>query len=173
MFPSSTLTARNTTMPCLEFQWSGDCEWRQCSNGAPIAVSPGSISNFVGGVWTGQITVSQPTPGMYLRADDRDSVIGNSATFAVSPLNDLVLTITDTPDPVVLGNNLTYTISLTNTGPTAPATWSLPPCAPNASLFGQGVYGTARIRSHSAIDLNVPQGTARFTVFVRPRSRQP
>lgn len=39
------------------------------------------------------------------------------ATTSVVASSDLAITITDAPDPVIAGNNLTYTITLTNNGP--------------------------------------------------------
>jgi uncharacterized repeat protein (TIGR01451 family) len=113
-----TLTARNTSNNiAANFNGTVTLSGVNVASGAPVAISPVSISGFVGGVWTGQVTVLQPASGMYLRADDRDGHVGNSAALSVSPTNDLAVTITDRPDPVVLGNPLTYTITVTNTGP--------------------------------------------------------
>ncbi|HYC61829.1 MAG TPA: ExeM/NucH family extracellular endonuclease [Thermoanaerobaculia bacterium] len=51
-------------------------------------------------------------PATAVRASDHDPVL--LGIFAIS---DLVLTKTDSPDPVTAGNNLTYTITVTNNGP--------------------------------------------------------
>jgi len=40
-----------------------------------------------------------------------------SQTTTVDPVADLALTKTDSPDPVTVGNNLTYTVTVTNNGP--------------------------------------------------------
>ena len=51
-----------------------------------------------------------------------------SATTTVSTSADLAITLTDAPDPVIAGNNLTYTLTLTNAGLSAAqdAAFSLP-----------------------------------------------
>src|SRR5206468_3408657 len=48
----------------------------------------------------------------------------NTATFQTTFTTqaDLVTTKTDTPDPVTAGQNITYTVSVTNTGPVGPVT---------------------------------------------------
>ncbi|MDP9329030.1 MAG: DUF11 domain-containing protein [Actinomycetota bacterium] len=52
-------------------------------------------------------TTADPTPGN--NSDTETTVIGVSA--------DLSITKSDSPDPVIAGNNLTYTIGITNNGP--------------------------------------------------------
>ena len=61
-------------------------------------------------------------PASVYRAADHDPVL--VGLFAVS---DLAVTITDSPDPVTAGNNLAYTISVSNNGPDVAAntSWSL------------------------------------------------
>jgi uncharacterized repeat protein (TIGR01451 family) len=90
---------------------------RDATTGTILSSLPTSISGFISGVWTGQVTVLQPASAAFLRADDRNGNVGNSGVFSVSPQNDIGVQITDAPDPVVLGQNLTYTITVTNTGP--------------------------------------------------------
>jgi uncharacterized repeat protein (TIGR01451 family) len=60
-------------------------------------------------------------PASPYRASDHDPVL--VGLFAIS---DLVITKSDSPDPVTAGNNLTYTITVTNYGPdpAASASWS-------------------------------------------------
>jgi len=85
--------------------------------GASIAIAPSSTANFVNGVWDGQVAVLQASTGMVLRAFDTTGVAGTSSVFSVSPPNDLVVTVTDSPDPVLVDRLLTYTLTITNTGP--------------------------------------------------------
>jgi uncharacterized repeat protein (TIGR01451 family) len=83
----------------------------------PVSISPTVISNFVQGVWSGMVTVAQASPAMFLRADDQVGVTTASGTFSVNVPNDLVLAATDAPDPIIVGDTLTYTILVTNIGP--------------------------------------------------------
>ncbi len=87
------------------------------TNGAVVGVSPSAVSNFVGGVWTGSITILQPSAAMFLRAFDRDENQGTSDIFSANPTNDIIVRMSDSPDPVVLGQLVNYTILITNTGP--------------------------------------------------------
>src|SRR5262249_58707441 len=69
----------------------------------------------------------QPSQAVTATATDPD---GNTSEFAPNvsppaPMADLAVGITDDPDPVVAGNNLTYTITLTNNGPDAAQNVSL------------------------------------------------
>jgi uncharacterized repeat protein (TIGR01451 family) len=83
-----------------------------------VPIAPTNISGFVNGVWTGQLAVLQASTAMVLRAFDASGVAGTSTVFNVSPPNDLVVTVSHLPDPVLVGMPLTYTIIATNTGPT-------------------------------------------------------
>ena len=62
-------------------------------------------------------------PGTPYRASDHDPVI-----VGLFQISDLMVTKVDTPDPVTAGNNLTYTVTVTNNGPDAAsnASWSDP-----------------------------------------------
>jgi uncharacterized repeat protein (TIGR01451 family) len=87
------------------------------SNQAAIGVFPSAISNFVGGVWSGMVTVLAPNPEMFLRAIDQNDNRGDSQVFSANSTNDIIVQMTDSPDPVVLGQLLNYTAHITNTGP--------------------------------------------------------
>lgn len=52
-------------------------------------------------------------------ANNSDTVC--TTVVAPTPIADLALTKSDSPDPVTAGNNLTYTLSVTNNGPNAAA----------------------------------------------------
>jgi uncharacterized repeat protein (TIGR01451 family) len=69
-------------------------------------------------------------PGSPYRASDHDPVL--LGLFAIS---DLVVTKTDSPDPVNAGTNLTYTITVTNNGPDAAATASWSDTLPAGTTF--------------------------------------
>ncbi|HEV7239113.1 MAG TPA: ExeM/NucH family extracellular endonuclease [Thermoanaerobaculia bacterium] len=60
-------------------------------------------------------------PATAQRASDHDPVL-----LGIFEISDIVLTKTDSPDPVTAGTNLTYTITVTNNGPDAAtnASWT-------------------------------------------------
>jgi uncharacterized repeat protein (TIGR01451 family) len=71
-------------------------------------------------------TTADPTPG------------NNSATATTTvtaPSADLSITKTDAPDPVTAGNNLTYTITATNSGPDTATTASFSDTLPAGTTF--------------------------------------
>ena len=69
-------------------------------------------------------------PASPYRASDHDPVI--VGLFQVA---DLAITKVDTPDPVTAGNNLTYTITVTNNGPDAAASASWSDTLPAGTTF--------------------------------------
>jgi len=69
-------------------------------------------------------------PGTPYRASDHDPVI--VGLFQVA---DLAITKVDTPDPVTAGNNLTYTVTVTNNGPDAAASASWTDTLPAGTTF--------------------------------------
>ena len=83
----------------------------------PVPVLPEVTGNFEQGVWTGQITVPGLAAGMSLRAGDEEEHWGRGNDFSVAAHNDLTVTVTDSPDPVTLGQDLTYAITVANSGP--------------------------------------------------------
>jgi uncharacterized protein len=78
--------------------------------------------------------VAMNNTGTALRFSDRDPVVAyftvNSFTVA-----DVLVTKVDTPDPVIAGQQLTYTITVTNNGPDAASTVSLADTMPPGTLF--------------------------------------
>ncbi len=113
-----TLTARTTSGGVVtNYQGVVTLRGFNPANGQTVAITPLLISNFVSGVWTGAITVTLPATNLVVRADDGNGTTGNSTNFAANPLNDLIVAATDSPDPVVAGNPLSYFILVTNTGP--------------------------------------------------------
>jgi len=84
-----------------------------------VSITPTSSGNFTNGVWSGSITVQQPVPNVVLSANDGSGHSGDSNPFEVIATNDVSLKLVDFPDPVSVGTNLIYTLSVTNTGPGA------------------------------------------------------
>jgi len=86
---------------------------------APIPVLPTTVADFAGGVWSGQLTVQRTIPAMTVLADDGQGRLGMANVFAVSAVNDVSVNIADSPDLVIFGDDLTYSIVVSNTGPGA------------------------------------------------------
>jgi len=85
--------------------------------GSVVPISPTVVSNFVNGVWNGLVTVSQSSTSMVLVASDLTGSAGTSAPFPVIPGNDLFVTAATTPASGTVGQPLTYTLMVSNTGP--------------------------------------------------------
>lgn len=109
-----------------------------------------------------------------LRVSDHDPVV---AYFAVAgfAIADLSVTKTDSPDPVIAGNNLTYTITVTNNGPDAAnaASWTdtLPAGTTFVSLASPGAWSctTPAVGAGGTVTCTNPvfaAGNAVFTLVV-------
>lgn len=99
-----------------------------------------------------------------------------TATTTVAASADLGVTKVDTPDPVTVGNNITYTITVANTGPSNAATVSLTDPLPAGTTFVSlnspaawsctappvGSGGTV-----SCTNASVALGNAAFTLVVK------
>lgn len=85
----------------------------------PVAIPPTNSGNFVNGTWTGNLTVLQPATNLTLVASDSGGHRGESNPFDVLVENDLVIRITDLPDPVAVGTPLTNVITGLHSGPAA------------------------------------------------------
>jgi uncharacterized repeat protein (TIGR01451 family) len=83
------------------------------------AMSPIVASNFVNGVWTGDVAIQEIVPELRLRAIDGQGHSGTGAVITVTALNDVGLRLAAAPSPASLGDNLTYTLTVSNTGPAA------------------------------------------------------
>src|SRR5205814_254206 len=82
----------------------------------PVPVSPPASGNFVNGVWSGSVAVLQALNNVYLSANDRNGHQGFSSTFNVLPGIDLAVSLAVTPVLAQIGQNITYSITLTNRG---------------------------------------------------------
>jgi uncharacterized repeat protein (TIGR01451 family) len=91
-----------------------------------VAVDP---STAAGTVLSNTATVSSAT------TDPNPGNGSATATTTVGASADLSVTKVDTPDPVTAGTNLTYTITVTNAGPSNAATVSLSDTLPAGTTF--------------------------------------
>jgi uncharacterized repeat protein (TIGR01451 family) len=89
-----------------------------------VPITPAISAAFTNGIWAGDITVLQSATNLTLLATDTNSLKqGTSRLFDVIVdlnligTNDLAVRVSATPEPVTMGQLLTYSISVTNSGP--------------------------------------------------------
>jgi uncharacterized repeat protein (TIGR01451 family) len=116
-------------------------------SGSSPGLSPTNSTPFNNGVWSGLLTVQSPSSNVVVRADDGNGHTGSSNPFAVQLQNDISVSVSDAPDPVSLGGNLTYNIVVANTGPSSATgvvvTNLLPPSGSLISVTpSQGTFTT-------------------------------
>jgi uncharacterized repeat protein (TIGR01451 family) len=108
-----------------------------CTNPS-VAVGPGAVFTLVvtvdaaaavGTVITNTASVSSTT------ADPNPANNAATATTTVATGADLSVTKSDSPDPVVAGGNLTYSIGVANAGPEAASTVTLSDTTPVGTTF--------------------------------------
>ena len=87
-------------------------------DGVTNEVSPATV-NFVNGVATPNVTVTNAGQGMTLMAADALGHTGTSAPFNVYGTNDIAVTLNASPSPAAVNSNLTYTVTVMNAGPTS------------------------------------------------------
>ena len=105
------------------------------------------------------------------------SITGTSASILVDPRSDLAATLTDSPDPVTAGTNLTYTIQVTNNGPSTAANVSLSDTLPAGTTFvslstpGGWSASAPAVGATGSVSLTkaavAPAETASFTLVVQ------
>jgi len=83
----------------------------------PVAIVPQDSEAFVNGSWTGSVAIHDPAAINYLLADDLNDHTGVANSFVVGLADDLSLMISDSPDPVLASENVTYVLGVTNSGP--------------------------------------------------------
>jgi uncharacterized repeat protein (TIGR01451 family) len=156
-----------------------------CTTGATISCSNPSMA--VGSaVFTLTVAVGPSVPAgtvlsntATVSATTTDPTPGNNSATATTKVNaaaGLSIGLTDAPDPVVTGANLTYTISVTNAGPSNAATGTVSDTLPAGTTFvsmtapggwsctnpAVGAGGTS-----TCTNTSVPVGTATLTLVVK------
>lgn len=97
-----------------------------------VSASPATITDFVNGVWTGQVTIHQSRLAVTMQASDAIGHQGFSEPFDVLASNDLLLDATTSSNPLLVGEELEYTVRVINPGPSdatglvVRTTWSFP-----------------------------------------------
>jgi len=99
--------------------WAMDIRYVATEFAQPVAVAPASSENFVSGVWAGEVRVQAVMTNLVLEAADVNQRVGRSLPFDVLVTlgADVAIDLIDLPNPVSVGSNLTYTITVTNHGP--------------------------------------------------------
>jgi uncharacterized repeat protein (TIGR01451 family) len=165
------VSATSTKGSCRESGGTVDCDFGTLARGADatitIKVTPtasGVITNMV------NVTGSQHDPNSANNDAAIDTTVHSSA--------DLRITKTDLPDPVVLGNDLTYTITVTNSGPDAATGVTMTDPLP-ASMNFVSVTSASGSCSESSGAVNCDLGTlapgtaATITIKVTPTVTTP
>ena len=92
------------------------------------------------------------------QADEATQVSANTDT-TVNPQVDLVITKTDSADPVTRGNQLTYTLNVTNNGPSGATNVEVVDTLPAGVTFSSATGGTVTPPSGGSTDVTVAIGS--------------
>jgi len=141
------------------------------------------LDTVFGGACTGQDRGASATIGVQVSGSDATQVglnapilSDNSALLwstAAGPTADLVVTKTDSPDPVAVGSTLTYTVSVTNNGPADATGVTLTDTLPAGVTFVSATPSQGSC-THSGGTVTCPLGTlangamASVTITVTP-----
>jgi uncharacterized repeat protein (TIGR01451 family) len=146
-----------------------------------------SLGIFPGGTTAGVDIVVRPSASGTLRntatvsAATSDPQLNNNsatATTTVTPAADLSIVQTDVPDPVHLGQTLTYTLSVANGGPSSATGVAVSDTLPKNAGFGsvtssQGTCTVKPSKQQVTCSLGtIPnRGNATVTITVKPTTK--
>lgn len=113
-----------------------------------IPVSPNTTANFVNGIWTGSISVTQAVANLRLHAENVTGQAGEGNSFTVLATNDLALTASSPNSVIPIGTDLVYELRVLNAGPAAATGVIVTNILPSNAAFisftaGQGSYSLA------------------------------
>ncbi len=145
------------------------------TNSVPLAVMPNTLTNFANGVWQGQLVLPQTKTPVTLLASDESGRWVLSAPIELVGSNDVAVAIHDEPDVLLVADDLTYNIVVTNTGPGAATGVWLTNRLPAAVEFvsASSSQGTcAQADGVVTCDLGTLAGesSAEVTILVRPQA---
>jgi uncharacterized repeat protein (TIGR01451 family) len=154
---------------CTEASGTVTCTIGALANGAnaerTIVVRPTVANSTLSNTATASATTADPNTG-------NNSV---TATTVVNPAADLALTKTDTPDPVLVGSDLTYTLTVTNNGPSGAAGVSISDPLPAGVTFVSAGTGCTEASGTVTCTIgNLANGANEVrTIVVRPTVANP
>ncbi|HPA20868.1 MAG TPA: InlB B-repeat-containing protein [Verrucomicrobiae bacterium] len=85
--------------------------------GGGVPIIPTNSGGFVNGIWTGTVTALEGGAAVVLVANDGTGHSGTGNVFTVTAASDLGVAVMAASDPVWVGSNLFYSVSVTNLGP--------------------------------------------------------
>jgi uncharacterized repeat protein (TIGR01451 family) len=143
-----TVTVTDTLPAGFVFGSVSGSGW-SCSGSGPVVCSR---TNLASGATAPNIVIVGTAPAnggvitntAVVGTDAVDAITANNTTSITTTVNavaDLGITKADTPDPVFAGNTLTYTLSVTNSGPSIAAQVTVTDTLPVGFTFG-GATGT-------------------------------
>ncbi len=159
-----------------------------CQLGTIAASSQASVQVVVRPQATGQVTNTASISSAETDPDGSDNSASSATTVAIP--SDLSLTQSDSPDPVLAGSNLTYTLGVANAGPSWASSVTLTDDLPAGATFvsaspSQGTcnqsagtvtcdLGTIAVSSQAAVQVVVrPQSAGQITNAASVGAAQP
>jgi uncharacterized repeat protein (TIGR01451 family) len=101
-----------------------------------VILASGTSAQFTLTVLVGNVVSITNTASATTDSFDTNTANNSSSVkTTVTPVADLAVTKTDAPDPVLAGSNITYTITLTNNGPSDASSLSLTDAVPANTTF--------------------------------------
>ncbi|HEY8132747.1 MAG TPA: hypothetical protein VII12_12750 [Thermoanaerobaculia bacterium] len=101
-----------------------------------VILASGTSAQFTLTVLVGNVVSITNTASATTDSFDTNTANNSSSVMTtVTPVADLAVTKTDAPDPVLAGSNITYTITLTNNGPSDASSLSLTDAVPANTTF--------------------------------------
>ncbi|GIK40830.1 MAG: hypothetical protein BroJett011_46630 [Chloroflexota bacterium] len=150
-----------------------------CSDLGPVTCSLGTLTNGASATIT--IIVTPTIEGSILtnqaeiRSAQLDPDVTNntaSETTVVRPAADLVIIKTDSPDPVIVGKPLTYTLTITNAGPDDATNVVVTDTLPANVIFGSAIASQGSCSGTNLIICGLGTlangATAKITIVVTP-----
>ena len=142
---ASDVTVTNTMPPGANYVSSAPTLGSALTNNNQVVWTVGALTNGAGAalVFTVQPTVAGfITSTSSVQSVESDLNPGNNSASVGTTVNsltaDLIASLTGTPSPLWLGNNLTYTISVTNAGPAAASNVAVTNTLPSSATLVSG-----------------------------------